>query len=319
MNGYPMKTLILKWLIPSTLVLALLLISASPCGAVIIFQKGKEDAPIRGYLVSEDANRIIVNQVLPDGRLRRVILPRTAIDETLTIVSVDPKRLARLHADDPAGYRDYAEVLSARRKDPDAQVSAIRLYLIAAYLSPEKLGRGSLLGMARLARTPHEERAFRAFAYLLDPNHDRSAMTEPEAVTPAADTAPHAEQRDRLLKGLRTLRGGRKAAAQNWASAPLFRQALERYQGYISYDEFLAEARKSNPAISASLLKRLVTLELVLLQAEPNGRTPRSTTGPWSQIPAPQLQQPVLPLTLETITEFDPRKWMYQDGKWVEP
>ena len=297
----------------------MLVIAASPCEAVIVFRKGNEDEPIRGYLVKENADRLIVNQILPDGRLRQLVLPRSSIDEKLTIVSVDPERLAKLHADNPTGYRDYAEVLSARRKDPDARITAIRLYLIAAYLSPAELGRGSFLGLARLARTPEEERTFRAYAYLLDPNHDRSSLAEPRAATPESAAPPDAEQRDRLLKALRALRGGRKVEAKNWARSPQLPQTLERYRAHISFDEFLAETKKRTAAISPDLLKRLITLELVLLQAELSPRSAKNPSRPWSQIPQSSLQQPVLPLTLESITEFDPRKWLYQDGEWVEP
>ena len=100
---------------------------------------------------------------------------------------------------------------------------------------------------------------------------------------------------------------------------PQFKQALSRYKGHISLDELQAELRDSKTAVSPGFLKRMLSLELVLLQADVPGHAPANTTGPWSQIPPKQLQRPVLSLKLETITEFDPHKWSYQDGEWVEP
>jgi len=50
------------------------------------------------------------------------------------------------------------------------------LYLIAAYRNPQELGRSSLLGMTALARTPAEERRFRAMTYLLGDDHDPATV-----------------------------------------------------------------------------------------------------------------------------------------------
>ena len=49
---------------------------------------------------------------------------------------------------------------------------ALRLFLIAAHLDPQKLGPSSLLGMSLLASTPAEVRKYRAMAFLLDPKGD---------------------------------------------------------------------------------------------------------------------------------------------------
>jgi len=39
----------------------------------------------------------------------------------------------------------------------------------------------------------------------------------------------------------------------------------------------------------------------------------------WSSVLQRRQLAPVLPLSLETISEFDPRKCHYRNGKWVVP
>jgi hypothetical protein len=52
------------------------------------------------------------------------------------------------------------------------------------------------------------------------------------------------------------------------------------------------------------------------------GNVPRGRKEPesnWSTILEARQVSPVMPLSLETITEFDPHKCLYRDGKWVAP
>jgi uncharacterized protein YbaR (Trm112 family) len=70
--------------------------------------------------------------------------------------------------------------------------------------------------------------------------------------------------------------------------------------------------------LSPSLLKRIVQLELDWLPApEPAGEASRPPRASWSL--SVQLGQtaPLPTLSLESLTEFDPRQNQFRDGKWT--
>ena len=189
------------------LVVALILFAARPASAVIIFLKG-QDQPLLGYLVRETSDVVVFRQLLEDGQQRRRTLSKSDIEELIN--SVSDERLETLERSDPQAYREYAEELSEKRKDPDAQQTAIRLFLIAAYLDTDRLGRSCLLGMAGLARDEAERRRFMAMAYLLDPKHDTNLLksrtvTSPSQPQPQAD----ADVADAVLRTLRCCAKGR--------------------------------------------------------------------------------------------------------------
>jgi len=284
-------------------------IQAVPVWAVIIFQKGKNE-PIVGYLERQDENLVVIRQVHGDGQTQLREVLRSEIDDIL--IAVSDERLESLTPDKPAAYRDYAEELAEKRKDPDARATGLRLYLIAAYLDPEKLGRSSLLGMAGLARTPAEERRFRAMAYLLDPNHDRSLLQGPTGMVAIAD----AEGNDVLLKAIRAFRRDDRRLAMVLAGRPVVQKAFERFSDVLSHDEFTSVGREIPP----TFLRKLLTLELILAGGETAvGDQSPEDTAPWSQIVQREGTAPVPSLSLVTLTEFDPRECVYRDGKCVRP
>ena len=120
-----------------------------------------------------------------------------------------------MRPDRPQAYRDYAEELAEKRDDPEARMTSLRLYLIAAHLDPERLGRGCLLGMSNLAETPFEARKYRALAYLLDPKHDRTIFQLP--LPPPAKSDP---SRQEFLRCLAAFAGGRLKEALGLARKP---------------------------------------------------------------------------------------------------
>ncbi len=72
-----------------------------------------------------------------------------------------------------------------------------------------------------------------------------------------------------------------------------------------------------NNQLSPSLLKRIVQLELDRLPAEEPPRIVSTPTRPaWSKSVQEAALEPYSPLTLDTLTEFDPRKNTYRDGTW---
>lgn len=289
---------------------AILLLVASPARAVILLEKGKTST-LRGYLIKADNVQVVVDVQLPDGRKERREFPRTAIEEL--IIAVEPQRLAALDPGKPEAYRDYAEELAEKREDPDARVTAIRLYLIAAYLKPSVLGRSSLLGMTRLARSAREEREFRAMSYLLDAKHDPSVLSEPAKTVFDAGVVPE-ENRGTLRNLLRLVRTSHKDEALDMLNRPAVKLLLPRLAPAITEDELRAAAAGMSP----QLLRKILDLELALA-----GATPRDTSSKpsrimnWAQPIARNDTGPVASLQLESLTEFDPRDNRFREGKWV--
>jgi len=289
----------------------LLAIQATPVWAVIIFEKGK-DEPTVGYLDRQDENLIVIREQLPSGRTQIREILRSEIDDIL--ITVSNERLESLSPDKPATYRDYAEELAEKRKDPDARATGLRLYLIAAYLDSEKLGRSSLLGMAGLARTPSETRRFRAMAYLLDPNHDRSLLQgSANAAGPSAIVDD--EGREVLLKAIQAFRRG-ESRWRTLAEREIVKKALARFSDVLSHEELTGVGKETPPDI----LRKVLALELLLTaRDETKPRKPTEEVVPWSRIVDREGTGPVPWLSLETITEFDPRECVFRDGNWGRP
>ncbi|MBI2480501.1 MAG: hypothetical protein HYV60_18300 [Planctomycetia bacterium] len=283
-----------------------------PCWAVIVFQKNQAE-PIRGFLIREDGVQIEVHEPLPGGDVRKHIVPRVSIDDMIR--AVEPERLAALNPEAPEGYRSYAEDLAGKTEDPEARVMAIRLYLIAAYLEPGKLGRGCLLGMAGLARTPSEERAFRAMAFSLDPDHDPSLLKTPKA-TAAEFTGLKDEDRHALRTALQLLRSGKLVEARRHFQRPPVQAAATYYDHALSKSDY-QEANGAAGRLSPHLLRKFLTLEIALSTTSPTESIDEAPAfTPWSQLVARDDTQPVQPQTLTTLTEFDPRQSIYREGKW---
>jgi len=192
---------------------------------------------------------------------------------------------------------------------------AMRLYLIAAYLQPDELGRSCLLGMAGLARTPEEERAFRAMAFSLDPDHDPSLLKTPKAT--AADF-PGIKENDRQALGtaLKLLRSGKLDEARRYFQrAPV--QAAATYYSHIISDSEYQEAIRAAGRLTPRLLRKFLTLEITLSASSPTDVIDEPPTSvPWSQLVAREDTQPAQPQDLTTLTEFDPRQSIFREGKW---
>jgi hypothetical protein len=307
-----------KWIAILTTWSAVLTLAA-PAGAVVIFPKGGR-APIKAALVSQDSEKVVYRETLPDGSSVERVIHRVEIDDM--IITVSEQRLASLTPDRPSGYRDYADELAEKREDPDARETAIRLYLIAAWLEPDRLGRSCLLGMAGLARTSDEQRKFLAMAYLLDPQHDRRLLKSADAGRRIATAATGALP-DALMKPLVLLRQGKARLARAAATSAvqvLFRQIDD----FLSYDQFIDACQQCSRegTIPPSVLRRILELEL----SQDGGARPDvavsgpsgAPSGSWSE--TIQLGQvgPAASLDLLHVTEFDPRKCIYRDGEWKE-
>lgn len=283
----------------------------------IILENGEN---VVGFLVEATETRVTIREATAGGRGRPRHIPRGEIKRLLP--SADPERLESLGPDDPKQYRNYAEEVAAKaKKDPEAREIAIRLYLIAAHLDTQNLGKSSLLGMINLARSPAEEKNFRALAYLLDPAHDQRVLKRPKSdAVDSSELDPKANEK--LSHAIKSLRRGNLVAARNLSRDPAVRMALKPFADTLSYPEFEKAAQSGE--VPPDLLSKLVSVELQLMKDPSGSASPElAKTGGdspnWAAIIAERDLKPVPSLALETITEFDPAKCHYRNGKWVEP
>ena len=179
---------------------------------ILLETEGKQR--IAGYWVREDAKELIVRLKTPDGKEKIQVFDRAKIK---ILHQVDRKRLEKLAKDNPKAYRDYAEELADQPNDPEAAELAMRLFLIAAYLDPGKLGRPCLLRMSKLAPSAADARKYRAMAFLLDAQANKSLLKD-EVIKPgpAAKTLPKALIA--FQKALKSYRNGDMKAAREYAS-----------------------------------------------------------------------------------------------------
>jgi hypothetical protein len=296
--------------------------ATSPAAAAIMFLAGS-DEPLHVLTIREDAASVVVGLPQADGTFTERVYEKRQIEDFIR--TVDAKRLAELSPEKPSAYRDYAEELAEKKADPDARAAALRLYVIAAQLDPDNLGRSSLLGMTALARSPLEERRIRAMSYLLDPAHDASVLKGGGSSPTASTTAEgDASGRESLLSMLRLLRKGQGPIARRTAERKESEAIFAQHGRGLTQKQFLALCR-GGQTLAPEQLARLIRLELALsggaasaADDEPAGG--KSTARPsWSEAISSGDTKPIAPLSLETLTEFDPRLSVYRDGKWTAP
>jgi len=296
----------------------LLFVGANRFGHAAVVLPKDSGEPVYGYLLKNEAERVVIRENLPGGGTREREFSREEIDEL--ILTVDPARLAQLRPDNPQGYLEYAEDLAEKRRDPEARDTAVRLYLIAAWLAPEQHGRGALLGMTALSRSAEEQRAFRALAFTFDNYRDISLLREESVVgTRARSTDKDVSASDGLLECVRQLRRGNRSQARRQAERKEIKAEFPRLHGLFTYEEFLAACLDPSPP--EQLVRSLVQAELNLMPAVgvlAAESAPRGQSTAW--LPAVVASSPPLPvLSLERVTEFDPRECVFVAGKWLDP
>jgi hypothetical protein len=296
------------------LTLSIALAVASPAHAVLVLIKGQEK-PLMGFLVRQDEVRVVVRRVLPGGATRDEVVLRS--DIASLVETVDLERLTKLRHDQPQAYRDYAEELAEKRQDPEARYTALRLYLISVWLD-RNLARSSMRGMISLARSEQEEARFRALAFVLDADRDRSLLRRPQ-VTVEAPAELDAAARDSLPRLARLLRQGRTEEARALLLDPAVVKGLKQFDDLISTSEVQAAA--TGAYVSSVLLEKLVRLELSLgapVAVAEETVKPQAVVS-WQEGTRRDGFAPLPVLSLETITEFNPRACQYRDGAWVDP
>ena len=299
--------------------LCLLLGVAAPASAAIVLLKSGQT--VKGFLVRNNEAEVVLSIPLGDGRREERRWIKAEVDDVIVTVALD--RLEKLDPACPVDYRDYAEELAEKREDPEARETALRLYLLAASLDEAKLGRSSLLAMAALARSPAEGKSFRAMSFLLDPAHDRKVLEAPAPALPAPPmpAGGNAAARDFLRKGLIAFRQGKPNEAVGHLKRPGVAEEFEAISRDYPYDDFLKVCQgASRNFVPPAVLVRTLEMELLLADAvKPPAAAPpaEAPVHSWSSVVASGKLQPVRPLRLDTITEFDPRHNRFRSGKWV--
>ncbi|MDX1948381.1 MAG: hypothetical protein SFU86_23530 [Pirellulaceae bacterium] len=290
----------------------------APAWGIVVLRKGAPK-PLMGYLTREDAGSVSLREPLPSGGFREHTIPRAEIEEL--VVTVDPLRLAALDPVRPATYREYAEELAEKQRDPEAREMAVRLFHIAAWLEEGPSRQSALLGLIALARDDAERRRWRAAAYLTDPSHDRELLAGAGDV-PAAATMATRPSLEGVLAGIRALRRGMFGEAKGIFERPAAREGLETIARHLSREELLLLCT-ARP-LSDDQLRKLLLAEIDLersLADEPatNIESAAARPAPWSQAVRGGGMAPLPTLDLLHLTEFDPRASVYRGGTWVKP
>jgi hypothetical protein len=345
----------------------------SAAQAIIIEAAGKR---VYGYFVRDDGKKLTIREYSADGKEKETEFDR-AKTKIRIIHQLDRSRLEELTKARPKAYRDFAEELAEQKADPEARDTAMRLYLIAAYLDPDKFGKSSLLAMSALARTPAESRKCVAMAFLLDAKADVATLKAGAAKTLQLTKTQVGALQD-FAKALRSYRAGLILAAKEAANRQAVDQIFGLAPGMFDQRNFLQKCTDASCVTCRSTIKgmpkghvlcttcngkgatsnmfggfapctqcngkRVVPCSScdgtglnpipedvmrVVLKAEMwaldqiAGSDTRDKKGTsetsWSSILQARQLHPVSPLSLEAITDIDPRKCVYRNGNWLLP
>jgi len=291
------------------LVAALAAIAAPRAASAVVVLKQGVETPLMGHLVRADERTVVIRQELPGGKSRDVTISRSEIDDLVETVSRE--RLAELDPDKSAAYLEYAEELAEKRRDPEARDTARRLLTIAAHRGNAAQQHSSLLILADLARTTDERRRIKALLYLTDPRHDPSTLDQSISVGATSDSSAQAE----LLSALRLIRQGQGAAAKIILDKKPVQDELARADATFTLAELTALTGERT--ITDAQLSRLLRAELALESV--GSPKASSNQSAWSRTASSLELAPVLPLTFDHLTEYDPKECLYRNGKWQRP
>jgi len=277
-----------------------------------------ESSPRYGRLVNNSDDDVVLFRARVGEDTEELSLPRDKVE--LLIVNFDEQRLSQLDPGKLRDYRDYAEELSAQKRDPVARELAIRLYLIAAAngfqrVATRSVAESGLAGLPGLARNEAEKKAFEVLRFIYD-RQDHLPRGEPEATATAPEDEPiDTQTQSDLLQALRRIRREDSKAANEILTKEAVRKELERWTGICSTADI--QEMLSTNRLSHSQLAKLLKLELAIQsgelpkpQREPTSWADQSIQSGqgWTQLP-----------DFATVTEFDPFRSIYRNGEWVKP
>jgi hypothetical protein len=157
-------------------------------------------------------------------------------------------------------------------------------------------------------------------AYLLDPKHDGEVLKLPErSSAPAGD-----ENWRTFVSALRAYRKGKYKVAKGLVNNPGVAKYFGTTSGFVSKDEFLQLCDrptdpKAPPDPTLDLVRKIIRIELDEGSPPVKATKAASAGGSWQAAASARGRQVSPPLTLEALTEFDPRDNVFKDGKWQRP
>jgi len=233
----------------------------------------------------------------------------------LILLAEDPETLEKLEPGRWDTYRDVADDLAARHRDPDAIVAAMRLLLIVAYHSEGELRDGALISLRGLARSPDEARRIEALAVRYG-NHI-APTTQGSPKKPLPQTLNDTERAE-ILSVVRAIRQGKQEEAQGQIAKPGFADTFAKLGSPLPWTRLESYARRK-PTTAASIAE-LAALEATLLGTIPANpaQVVSDDLEVWEQITKNSL-----PAWHEVdwfdVLPFDPRDCLFRDGKWRRP
>jgi hypothetical protein len=333
------------------LILVVLVLVPLPVWSIIIETKNGET--IAGIVVEEDATRI---KLRLDATGREVVISRSDVAKIDRVV--DPVKLEKLKPDNARAYYLLANEMALHAKDPEARETALRLYVIAADLDPVNLGFESLNRMSLFATSTEEARKYRALAFLLDRLNDKSLL-QAKSTTGKAElqSFEHFLQALRMVRRGKTDKALEFAAkpgtAKHFELVPGFLDFPEFLQFCKDHPEcscktgrafcnqckgkgipncpgckglgwhFCPKCKGSPRHVPLSDNQRELLLRLELEFASnpdsiPTGTVNKDERG-WSQLLGGGTMRAVPVLSIQYISDFDPKKCVFKNGAWVAP
>ena len=288
------------------------LLGASPIAADTIFLA--DGKVIFGRVLETEPESILFNQRLENGQgYRQRKMDRSAI-KTM-VVNIHPDQLAKVDPREPDSYYAIAEILDPQRLDPEARDLAIRLYLLAAKYGSPAIRDTSLLKLIRLARTPGEQNKFNALAnrYV-----DVSAFQIPPQTSVAPKLQPLSDETKQRLRNLRkaieALRTDHRTEAADIIGRKWMEQTMAPFRNICSWRELRSWSLA--PDMKIEWLARMLELELAIEAILDLGSDEIDQVTDWARL-ANRKVQPLVPIDIDNVTEFDLTKNKFLDGVWV--
>ncbi len=271
----------------------------------------KDGSLLFGRLTSQSDLEIIFQERVDANNYIERRIPR---DQVVAIVpTVDEQRLAALDPAKPLEYRALAEELAGWRVDPEAQILAIRLYLIAARLTSGSDRRHALLALVELSRSPDERQRFSEFAFLVDESLPRSILIPKPLLNGPPVLLAEIEE---LIRAVQAVRRGDGSSVEEIFQRPSSRIILDRASEICTLEQLQQAAAARLHSLDE--LNLLIKLEIAL-QSLFNGQPPVVGDQSWCrQSQDKRIAEWELP-NWSNVTEFDPADCVYRNGRWQAP
>lgn len=326
-------------------------------GSAIVLKIKKTKTILRGKLVSETKSTLLVEVTEPGSKTAEKTFQLSDVDILYRVnrkrLALLRPGQAKTYLDQADEFAKRAE----KYNDPEAKGLARRLYVIAAFGSSGAQKTKCLVALATVSQNSAEEKRIRALAYLSDPKRDPALLTSNPLANNAKKDLPWDDFRE-ALRALRSGKVGEaldkvdeKGVAECFENVPGFFSIHEfrrlclkmkcvckgfgaiqcrtckgkgivnrRLCGDCSGNKRIVCGNCNGRGVAQQLeltqLRKIVRAELHL-ETKQSTKTTKRISSWATQVIADSA--PVRELTLENVTQINPRKCVYRDGKWLEP